>query len=604
MIGSRAAGAAREDGLRALISPGDEGTDQGRVTLAPIELFPGQPARAGVLGAGLSETMANLQGWASVAPAPDLGALLMSSCDGCCGPCGGHSVDQITSAAQIQPTGGRATPDQMAKYLTRGFWLEKGEIPHEWNTARSDVITVNLTGVNADMKVLIRAALQSWEAVADIDFREVSGRAAITFSSQGTGATTNAVYQTDGTMTRATVIVGQSWVDKNGKSLGSYSMQTYIHEIGHALGLGHPGGYGIAGGTVFANDSWQISALSYTPQSTKGGVGADRAVAVTPMMADIIAVQSLYGKASGGVTAGNTTYGKGATLGIYLDSVFAGLGGSLAQNAMTIFDESGRDRLDLSADTAAQRVDLNGQTYSDVYGKKGNLAIAKGTVIEDYVAGSGADLVTGNAAANSIGGQDGDDTIWGRDGNDTLDGGSGNDTLFGGNGSDRLRGGVGQDQAQGEGGNDALDGGEGSDALRGDAGNDLLTGGTGNDHLAGGAGNDRLYGDDGDDVIAGDGGNDSLWGGAGNDTLSGGEGADVFVFGAGLDLVSDFRDDTDTLLIDDSLFPGRTLSVGQVLDTFARVVNGAVVFDFGGGNVLTLAGVSSVAALRNDLEIV
>ena len=542
------------DVLKALSGP-DAAGPEARAPLPDLVLAAFWRDLGGVAPAGAEPTgpVAGIAGGAVIAPVPDLGALLVSSCAGCGGACAGHSVGvggDVLRGAAVVANAGRATPEQMAAYLTKGYWIDKGEIPHGWDTAKSNVITVNLNGVSAETKLLVRAALEAWEAVADIDFREVSGRADITFAATGSGATTTAVYETDGDMVRATVKISESFVRANGTAPGSYSMQTCIHEIGHALGLGHAGGYGIAGGTVFANDSWQMSAMSYTSQSENGTVGADRAVVVTPMMADIIAVQSLYGAPSDGPTAGNTVYGKGATAGTYLGDVFAGRGGLLAKNALTIFDEGGRDRIDLSDDSAAQRVDLNGRTYSDVYGLRGNLAIAKGTVIEDYDAGSGSDRVTGNAAGNRIRGGGGDDSLVGRDGNDALDGGSGNDGLSGGTGADRL---------------------------------------------TGSSGDDRLRGEDGNDVLSG---------GAGHDTMTGGAGSDVFVFDGGQDVLLDFRDNADTLRIDDALFAGQTLTAGQVLAAYAKVAAGAVVFDFGGGNVLTLRGVTSVSALANDLEIV
>jgi serralysin len=589
--------------LRDLVSPARPAmapwADQGSAWA-----WPGWGGGPGGMAPGLS---AGWSGGAWGAAAPDLPGLLASTCGCCGGACGGHRIGtdgQADRGAVTLASSARVSPEKMATYLTRTFWIEKGEIPHSWDTAKSNVITVNLSGVNPDLKVMVRAALESWEAVADIEFRETTGRADITFSDSGTRATTTAVYETDGDMVRATVFIGKSWMDKYGVSLGSYSMQTVIHEIGHALGLGHSGGYGLPGGTVFANDSWQMTVMSYNSQSENGTVGADRAVVVTPMMADIIAVQNLYGKPSGGATAGNTVYGKGATLGTYVDDVFAGKGASLARNALTIFDEGGRDRIDFSADTRAQRVDLNAMSYSDVFGKKGNLGIARGTVIEDYVAGSGADRVTGNAAGNRISGKGGNDSLRGMEGNDTLDGGAGDDTLSGDGGADRLAGGDGGDVIRGGSGKDSLDGGEGNDVLRGDADGDVLLGRGGNDSLAGGEGADRLSGAEGHDALAGEGGADTLDGGAGNDTLTGGAGADVFVFGAGADRVADFADNADTLRIDDSLFPDQQLTVAELLDRFAVESGGTVVFDFGGGHVLTVQGVATVAALADDLEIV
>jgi serralysin len=607
----------------------------------------------------------------------DLGELLVSSC--CGGACGGHSV---TAAGAVSTdmirtaTDPAVSPDVMARYLTNGFWVETGQIPHSWDTAANNVLTVDLSGVTLTMQPLIRAALEAWESVADLRFSEVRGGADITFTDEGSGATNRSVYRTDGDMVEATVIVSQSWLNSNGSTIGSYTFQTYMHEIGHALGLGHSGAYGVAGGTDYANDSWQMSVMSYNSQTENTFVNASKAVAVTPMMADIIAIQSLYGAATGSVSAGNTIYGVGATMGTYLASVFAGNGASLSRNAMTIWDESGYDRINFSNDTRSQRVDLNGQTYNNVFGLVGNLAIARGTVIEEYTAGSGNDLLFGNAVANTLRGGNGTDTLYGRDGNDMLDlgvgddrafggngndrilahagndtvfgevgndtlegvdgndflrgdagndtllgqngndtayggdgddrvdGAAGNDTGFGGNGNDRVLGLAGDDKLYGDAGQDTLEGGDGNDLVRGDAGNDFLRGGNGNDTALGGDGNDTLYGDIGNDRLEGGNGNDFLSGGSGNDVLVGGAGRDVFVFNGGRDTVSDFQDNADTLQIDDNLFRGATLTVSEVISTYARAVDGYVLFDFGGGTTLAVMGVTQASQLADDLQIV
>ena len=131
---------------------------------------------------------------------------------------------------------------------------------------------------------------------------------------------------------------------------------------------------------------------------------------------------------------------------------------------LTLYDNGGNDTLDLRTDLFDQRIDLRPEGISDVYGLKGNLAIARDTVIENFIAGAGSDIVGGNAAANHLMGNDGNDGLWGSGGDDVLDGGAGIDRLFGNTGNDTLNGGNGNDVLNGGPGEDELRGGDGSDS--------------------------------------------------------------------------------------------------------------------------------------------
>ena len=81
--------------------------------------------------------------------------------------------------------------------------------------------------------------------------------------------------------------------------------------------------------------------------------------------------------------------------------------------ALTLYDNAGNDTLDLRWDTDDQRVDLRPEAISDVLGLTGNLIIARDTVLENFVAGSGNDHVAGNDAANRLEGRAGNDTLHG-----------------------------------------------------------------------------------------------------------------------------------------------------------------------------------------------
>jgi Ca2+-binding RTX toxin-like protein len=83
---------------------------------------------------------------------------------------------------------------------------------------------------------------------------------------------------------------------------------------------------------------------------------------------------------------------------------------------------------------------------------------------------------------------------------------------------------------------------------------------------------------------------------AGNDILTGGAGRYTFVFNAGADRITDFCIEVDKLVLDDALWSG-TRSAARIIDDFAIVTDSDILFDFGGGNTLTLQDIGSAAGL-------
>ncbi|MBQ0920052.1 M10 family metallopeptidase C-terminal domain-containing protein [Hydrogenophaga aromaticivorans] len=106
---------------------------------------------------------------------------------------------------------------------------------------------------------------------------------------------------------------------------------------------------------------------------------------------------------------------------------------------------AGADAVDYSTATANLTVNL-GTATAVVVGSGTTVALSD-TVngIENFVAGSGNDSITGSSAANQLSGGLGSDSLMGAAGRDTLDGGDGDDTLTGGAGLDNLTGGDGVD---------------------------------------------------------------------------------------------------------------------------------------------------------------
>lgn len=366
---------------------------------------------------------------------------------------------------------------------------------------------------------------------------------------------------------------GAAWPDL---AEGTFGFHAAVHEMGHSLGLSHPGDYNSSDAippsywddAQYVEDTMMYSIMSYFDAEYTGhSDGNDDEIVswvATPRTHDTYVMQELYG-VNWDARSLDTTYGYNAS-GVSPVYDFTNYGeGQPNYPQITIWDGGGVDWLDLSGDDSGVTLDLRPGAFSSTHDMIKNISLAYvpdnapdelAGYIENARGGNGHDEITGNDRNNELYGNGGHDTIYGLDGDDILRGGEGNDRLHGGLGVDTFYGGDGVDTVDytysgaawtvNLGGDldypDDVepDAGIWGSANAGGASETLVDVenvemGSGDDHVTGSSRANTLWGHEGDDTLIGLGGDDSLFGGTGNNTLDGGDDSDTLVSGSGND---------------------------------------------------------------------
>ena len=283
----------------------------------------------------------------------------------------------------------------------------------------------------------IKVILSLWSDVCNITFVDANpggytNNATILFgnyysANDGAGAYANYPGSTAASSSAGDVWLNLDSVSTTSIPVGSYSFFAIMHEIGHAIGLSHPGDYNASptgqitysNSAQFLQDTEMYSVMSYFDGSNTGQSPGNFATAYTPMLSDIYELQLLYGA---NLTTRNddTIYGFNTNTD---PTIYGFSNGSIP--LISIWDAGGNDTLDCSGYSQNQIINLNQGAFSNIGGGVNNVSIAVGAIIENAIGGSGNDVITGNSTDNRLFGNAGNDVITGGGGNDYIDGGSG-----------------------------------------------------------------------------------------------------------------------------------------------------------------------------------
>ena len=275
---------------------------------------------------------------------------------------------------------------------------------------------VPFTSLNAAQKAAAVMAMNAISAICGVTFTEVpdtatsAGDIRWTQSLNGALSTAHAYYPS------SWAGGGDVWIGPGASYtnpvVGGYSYHTFIHELGHSMGLDHP--HEGSPTPELNEDQLKYSVMSYrdNPTASTGGGYSSNYYPTDFMLNDVLALQYLYGV--------NTTSNQG-------DTVYQWDAASKVYDC--IWDVGGNDTIDASNQAVACTVNLNGGTWSTIgatyYNGAGqvnnSLSIAHevtgiagvSNVIENAIGSAQADTLIGNSAANRLTGGSGADTLTG-----------------------------------------------------------------------------------------------------------------------------------------------------------------------------------------------
>jgi len=245
-----------------------------------------------------------------------------------------------------------------------------------------------LAPFTAAQEAYARESISLWDDILAPEFKETNGRGAdIQFANSWDPAQAYAYYPSEkgGYKYLGDVFIAdpRSYYDADGDllfrgnytngdlSYGGYGATTITHELGHALGLSHPGAYNFSegfavtyeNGAEYAQDSEQYTIMSYWDASETGARIVDWNTFFfsnpqTPLLHDIYVAQQKYG-ADPDTRADDTTYGFNATADkeVYDFAVND-------QPYLSIYDAGGEDTLDFSGFQASTVLNLNDGEFS------------------------------------------------------------------------------------------------------------------------------------------------------------------------------------------------------------------------------------------------
>jgi len=341
---------------------------------------------------------------------------------------------QIGTTA-VSPSASGLTPASSLHSLTYSFLTAPP-------SGASITDSTGFAEMDAAMQSFAQAAFAYYGSILNVTFTEVAsgGDIQLGTNDQGAGSAGYSTLPQSPVGTCTVYLNNQSATNADsGLTQGSYGWETLLHEIGHSLGLKHPGNYNAAGdGTApgpylpTATDNRRYSIMSYNDPANVGTVTVTPLVnnsysfslnqVVNPqglMLYDIEALQYLYGA---NTAPHDQTYSFKTS-----DTPFE-----------TIWAPSGVNTIDCSQETYQNAIDLRAGDFSSIgmrlttadlraaipsyatdprittptYDGSNDLAIAYGSHVDVAIGGSNNDSFYANSESDRIDGGAGTNTVY------------------------------------------------------------------------------------------------------------------------------------------------------------------------------------------------